>query len=946
MKKALAVLFSITMSLSIVLPTEFSVASAEGGQSIFINEIMAANSKTIRDGDVEDPDKGDKGGAYSDWIELYNPSSQAINLTGYTLSDSEATWTFPQGTIGANGYLLIWASDKNKVARDGQLHTNFKLSSSGEKIELRAPNGTVVDSVTYSSLTDDQSFGRKTDGSSEYKLFTKSTPLSSNSNGVMLLSEPVFSKEGGLYTEAFDLHITSEDSQANIYYTTDCSDPVPGASGTFKYNGSIRIQSRAGEQNVLSMVQNVSADYQNPWKAPNGEVFKCTTLKAVVVNNNGVKSNVVTHSYFVDPGIKSRYTLPIVSVVTDYNNLFGASTGIYTSANCEKSGEEWERPAHIEFFENGGKLGFSQNIGLRLHGAYTRKYPQKSFRLYADGEYGDKGEFKYEVFPGLTKKGNEKKLKSFERLILRNAGNDWAFGYMRDEMSQSLVSHIKGLDTQSSRPVILFLDGEYWGVYYIRERYDKEYLSSHYNLDDDKVVITDIATAKNIGGGFGGFGGFGGAGGGESPSEDLTAFNNEVINYLKSNSITQQSTYEYIKTKIDIENYINYYVAEIFFDNTDWPGNNVSAWRYKTDDGQYHPEAPYGQDGRWRWLLKDTDFGFGLYGKPSTHDTLQYATGDIVEGWANSQEVTFLFRTLLQNEEFRNKFINCFADQLNTSFVSERVINVINEFERALSPELLEHTNRWQFLKLTATAAGDNTNQANPVNPGNNGWGAGGNFGGNFGGNVGGNNDQSSKTWSQDVQNMKNFAKERPANIKQYIINKFRSNGVNGTANITLKTDSTKGHIRINTIDINSKTPSVTNPNQWTGNYFTGIPVTVSAIPQEGYVFDHWEGVTGGSDTVTFKHTGDISITAVFRLGTTAPTPTPTKSFVYGDVNNDGTFNSLDFGVVRMYLLGMKNVEEINKSAGDVDASGTVNAIDFAYMRQRLLGTIDKFPAE
>jgi len=954
-KKALAVLFSITMAFSIMLPTEFLVASAEGGQSIFINEIMAANSKTIRDGDLEDPDKGDKGGAYSDWIELYNPSSQTISLTGYTLSDSGATWTFPQGTIGPNGYLLIWASDKDKVARDGQLHTNFKLSSSGETIELRSPNGTLVDSLTYSSLADDQSFGRKTDGSSEYKLFAKSTPLSANSNGIILLREPAFSKEGGLYTEAFDLYITSEDSQANIYYTTDGSDPVPGASGTFQYSGSIRIQSRAGEANVLSMVQNISADYQNPWKAPKGEVFKCTTLKAVVVNNDGLMSNIVTHSYFVDPGIKTRYTLPIVSVVTGYNNLFDPATGIYTSSNCEKSGEEWERPAHIEFFENNGKVGFSQNIGLRLHGNYTRKYPQKSFRIYADGDNGDKGEFKYEIFPDLTKKGNDKKLKSFERLILRNAGNDWAFGYMRDAMSHSLVSHIKGLDTQASRPVILFLDGEYWGVYYIRERYDKEYLSSHYNLDDDKVVITDIASANNIGGGFGGFGG--GAVGGESPSEDLTAFNNEVINYLKSNSITQQSTYEYIKTKIDIDNYIIYNVAEIFFGNTDWPGNNVSAWRYITDDGQYHPEAPYGQDGRWRWLLKDTDFGFGLYGKSWTHDTLQYATGDIVEGWSNSQDATFLFRTLLQNEEFRNKFINCFADQLNTSFVSDRVINIISEFESTLAPELLEHTNRWPFLKLNADAD-DNTNQPNPGNPGDNGWNPGGNWGGDFGGNWGGdfggnwggdfggnwggNNNSSSKTWSDDVQHMKNFAKERPSNMKQFIINKFRSNGVNGTANITLRTDSTKGYIKINTIDITSNTPSVTNPSQWTGNYFTGIPVTVSAIPQEGYVFDHWEGVVGNSDTITFTHTGDISITAVFREGTATPNP----DFVYGDLNNDGTFNSLDFGAIRMYLLGMKTEEDINKSAADVDKSGNVDSIDFGFMRQRLLGMVDKFPAE
>ncbi|MDP4182893.1 MAG: CotH kinase family protein, partial [Bacillota bacterium] len=824
MRKVVAVFFSIIMLLSVMLPTDFLVVSAEGGQAIFINEIMASNSNTIRDGDVDDPVDGSNGGEYSDWIEIDNSGSQAVNLKGYTLSDSKATWTFPQGSVGANGYLLIWASDKNKVAKDGQLHTNFKLSSSGEKIVLKAPNGSVIDSVTYSSLRDDQSYGRITDGSSQYTVFTKSTPSSSNANGITLVNEPVFSRSGGLYTEAFDLQLTSVDSQAKIYYTTDCSDPVPGAAGTTLYSGSIRIKSRAGEQNVLSMIQNVSTDPQNPWKAPDGEVFKCTTLKAVVVRGDGVKSNIVTNSYFVDPSMKSKYSLPIVSVVTEYNNLFDPTTGIYMGSNCDKTGDEWKKPAHIEYYEKGGTLGFSQNIGISLHGSYTKKYPQKSFNVFADGEYGDLGEIKYEIFPGLTKYGTGKSLKSFDRLILRNAGNDWAFGYMRDEMSQSLVSHIKGLDTQAARPVILFLDGEYWGVYYIRERYDKDYLSSHYNLDGDNTVITDLSMLAGFGGG--GFGGFGGAGGdaGESKSDDSTAYNNDVINYLKSNSITQQSTYDYIKTKIDIDNYINYYVAEIFFDNTDWPGNNMSIWRYKTADGKYHPEASYGQDGRWRWLLKDTDFGFGLYSKPATHDTIKYATGEVSEGWANSQDATFLFRTLLQNTEFRNQFINCFADQLNTSFVTDRVTKIISQFENAFSPEVVEHAKRWQYMRLTPPTGGSTT--TNPDNP------AGG-----FGGGFGGTTKEDTSTWYENVQNMKDFAKNRPTNMKQFIINKFGSNGVKGTADITLKTDSTKGYIRINTIDINSNTPGVTNPNEWTGNYFTGIPVTVSAIPQSGYLF-------------------------------------------------------------------------------------------------------------
>ena len=988
MRKVLSVIFVVIMLMLVITPTDVLQVCAQN-QVLFINEIMAANDQTIRDGDIDDKKDGNNGGAYSDWIEIYNSSDQPIDLTGYTISDSGATWVFPQCTIQARGYLLVWASDKDKVARDGQLHTNFKLSASGEEVILKAPNGNVVDYVNYESLLDDQSYGRRTDGSSEFVIFTKSTPSYSNSMGTALVNEPVFSKDGGFYTQAFDLEITTNEPRTQIYYTMDGSDPEPGKSGTYQYTGRIEIKSRAGEANVLSMISNISTDFSNQWRAPKGEVFKCTTVKAVAIRDDGSRSKVITHSYFVDPNIKTRYTLPVISVVTDYDNLFDPSVGIYYGSNAEKRGKEWERPAHVEFFEPGGKLGFSQNIGLRIHGNYTRKFPQKSFRLYADGENGDLGEFKYEIFPDLTKKGNGKKMKTFERLILRQSGNDWSSTYMRDAMMQSLVSHINILDTQAARPAVLFLNGEYWGVYYIRERYDKEYLSEHYNLDEDRVAIIEPKSQQN-GGGFnfgfdpnqnwnggfdpnqnwnggfdpnqnwnggfdpnqnwnGGFdpnqnwnGGFdpnqnwnGGFnpnpnwGGGADPAqvisveegtqEDADAYTNEVINYLKSNSITQKSTYEYIKTKIDIDNYIVYNIAEIFFGNTDWPGNNVSIWRYKTDDGQYHPEAPYGQDGRWRWFLKDVDFGFGLYNKPVNHDTLSYAAGDRREGTSNPEWSTFLFRTLLQNTEFRNQFINTFADHLNTTFVPERVIEVINYFENILSPEMLEHTERWQYIKMAAS---------NPREG----------------------------SWSQNVQVLKDYARNRPANMIQFIRNKFSSDGVTGTANITLNTDPTKGYIKINTIDIKASTPGVNNPSRWTGLYFTGIPVTVTAIPEDGYVFDHWEGIAGNSETLTFTHTGELNLTAVFRRSTDVVptptiTPTPTRpdypgGYILGDVNWDGRFDSLDFGLVRMYLLGMKEEYEINVAAADVNADGKVDAIDFANIRLKLLGFIDKFPAE
>jgi len=190
----------------------------------------------------------------------------------------------------------------------------------------------------------------------------------------------------------------------------------------------------------------------------------------------------------------------------------------------------------------------------------------------------------------------------------------------------------------------------------------------------------------------------------------------------------------------------------------------------------------------------------------------------------------------------------------------------------------------------------------------------------------------------------------------QFIKNKFGKNGVTGTANITLNTDSSKGYIKINTIDIKSSTPGVKDPSRWTGVYFTGIPVTITAVPQEGYVFDHWEGIQGYSDTVTFTHTGDINITAVFRKDTGATptpviTPTPTNTSlpgvgILGDANWDGDFNSIDYGLVKMYLLGMIKENEINIKACDVNADGEVNSLDYALMKQRLLGMIGKFPAE
>ena len=199
MRKIICFLLFAALVTNFGLSVAQTRAASLEDQRLFINELMASNKNTIRDGDIGDPKHGTLGGAYSDWIELYNASSESVDLTGYSISDDGATWVFPKGNIPPKGYLIIWASDKDKVTSDGQLHTNFKLSTDGEIIVLKTPDGEVVDSVSYGRLADDESYGRSTDGGKEFLIFSQPTPNESNDNSQTIVLEPVFPQSRFLY---------------------------------------------------------------------------------------------------------------------------------------------------------------------------------------------------------------------------------------------------------------------------------------------------------------------------------------------------------------------------------------------------------------------------------------------------------------------------------------------------------------------------------------------------------------------------------------------------------------------------------------------------------------------------------------------------------------------------------------------------------------------------
>src|SRR5690606_3182148 len=180
------------------------------------------------------------------------------------------------------------------------------------------------------------------------------------------------------------------------------------------------------------------------------------------------------------------------------------------------------------------------------------------------------------------------------------------------------------------------------------------------------------------------------------PDEGDADHYNAMISYIETHNLSNEEHYEEVKTMMDVDNFIDYQTIEIFSGNTDWPGNNVRMWRLRTT--QYQPGAPYGHDGRWRWMLYDTDFGFDLFNTlASDHNTLEFATEENGPGWPNPPWSTFLFRKLLESEAFRTAFINRFDDMLNSAFRPERTTGIIRKMQESLQPEMAEHVARWKM---------------------------------------------------------------------------------------------------------------------------------------------------------------------------------------------------------------------------------------------------------
>ncbi|PKK93503.1 MAG: hypothetical protein CVV61_04350 [Tenericutes bacterium HGW-Tenericutes-6] len=593
---------------------------------------------------------------------------------------------------------------------------------------------------------------------------------------------PILSFTGGFYGADFYLEITPKPN-TKVYYTLDSSMPD---TSKMRYQEPILIQEKwieatgdeiriqkgsfTGEPPVPTYPISMIRTGSQKWKSPSEDIFAGTVLKVVAFHDTiNTRSEVLTNTYFVHENMHEKYTFPVMSLSADIMDLYSYESGIFVpglhydpsisedahdnrTGNYYQTGDAWEKEAYIEYYDQSGMLLLSQDAGLRIHGGLSRKYLVKSYRLYARGS-GSNDMFSYPFF-------NDKDVDEFKRIILRGGGQTYEYTLMGEALAQSILKPLS-LDIQSFQPVILFVNGEYFGIRNIRDRIDRYYISTHYDIDPDQLTML--------------------TGHGSLEDGDLRGATHyhAMYQYAVTQDLSLKKHYEYIEKRMDIDNFIDYYISELYMANVDWPQNNIIYWRKNVS---YNEDAPYGHDGRWRWIVYDLDASFGASwgGYYPEIDIFERLTGD---SWKTGK----LFYALMANDLFKGKFIHRFHTLLNTVFEENHVLEQVESMIDLYAPEMEEHIARYGYPS-------------------------------------------SYQNWLFYVNRMKDFAEGRPSTLRMQLKNYF---DLGKTHQLTILHDPTKADLYLNQF---LQTPQ----DRYDVDLFDHLPYDIRLIPKQGYRFKGW----------------------------------------------------------------------------------------------------------
>lgn len=584
-----------------------------------------------------------------------------------------------------------------------------------------------------------------------------------------------------------DISIGRKNGGNEIYFFNQ---PTPGSENIFNgfsgqvetptltfpsgfYQNGISINAGNSNPNIRTYytLDGSEPDENSTLFAKNLILSSTKVLKIKSFQENLLPSRTFTQTYFIG---ENEY-LPVISISTDPYNLWDYNYGIYVlGPNAESSipnfganfWEDWSRPASFEYFEIDKNIAKQWNADIKIYGAWSRAHPQKSLAVFAKGNET----FDHKFFPNLS-------IDNFESIVLRNSGNDWNLTLLRDGFIHTIANDLD-IDNLAFQPSVMYLNGEYWGIHNIREKVNLNYLASHYNVEKSSIDLLELE-------GF------------------VIDGNNEsyiaLTEFLYANSLDDNENYKIVASQIDIKSFVDYNLFQIFIGNTDWPGNNNKFWRSRT-------EQP-----KWRWILFDTDFGFG-YLDSYRHNTLEYATEPNGPDWPNPPWGTLLLRKLLENETFKNQFVNRFADLGNTIFKPENLSKILTSISKKIRNEIPDHIEKWNAFDFS--------------------------------------------TWEYNISVIKNFGDLRFSFLSTHFENYFSFNGKQVV--VINNNDINGGKIKLNSLTLNQ--------NTWYGNYFKGSKIIVKALPNPGYEFAGWSGsANSSSDSIEILVNSTIDLRANFN---------------------------------------------------------------------------------
>ena len=615
--------------------------------------------------------------------------------------------------------------------------------------------------------------GRRIDSPTEWAWFDRPTPGAVNAiesfpgfAGSLLLSPPA-----GPYPAVISVTIGPPPPGSEIRFTRDGSEP--GLASEL-YTGAL-------------------------------SVGQTTVLRARAFLQGHAATPIVTGTYLIG----ETFSFPVVSLSTNPGHLWDPDLGIYSPGRNAREAdrvanywEEWERPVHVEFFETDGTRGFSLDAGLKIFGWGSRSNPQKSLSVMLRDRYGA-DQVDYPLIPGLP-------ITRFTSFVLRAGGSDAISRgtFFRDQFASSLLPQ-RNLDVQAFRPAVLFINGSYFGIQDIREHMNEDYLATHHGSDPQNVDIISRYWRRTY------------------PviiEGDDKAYL-ELEDFLQTKSLSAPETYDHLRRVVDLENFLDYTAAQIWFANYDWPGNNNKVWRERA------PDSP------WRMFMYDLDYTFSFDPGVNTasHNTLAHAMQASGTGWPNPSWTTLLNRKLLGVPEIRVRFINRLADLMNAEFLPAATEARLDSMKALYEPEMPRHIARW---------VGKGDVIASPA------------------------------AWRTNIETVRTFLRNRTSNVRSHLRSFF---GLAAPRPLRLDINPQgSGRLKINSLLVQGPT--------WSGTYYPGVKVSVDALPASGFRFDRWEGPPAAVDPLAPRITLDPADTATVAARF-EPDPGAVNAIVIHEIN-------------------------------------------------------------